>query len=242
MGLSLALTLQTSTHWWQIYTCPTCSSPLQMYPNSKIPSSLVALLLWATSNTMAQQAKEKGKASKTILWTIIGHLRTQASTLVAQLRKLHPTGLAKLMVTGKESPKEQRKITTGKTKSPSRQGPGTRKKRSHPLPKERGRSVYQSSARRIIKSREHTWACNMLQSVQVFHALGKKPRKKTRMSSFRVVQNTGSIAELRPHPAITWQLDISHDRKVAPRAQRALLERSVRFHASTTTPHQGSSN
>ncbi|XP_008843118.2 uncharacterized protein C2orf78-like [Nannospalax galili] len=68
------------------------------------------------------------------------------------------------------------------------------------------------------KPRTHL-GMHMLESVQVFHALGNKTNRKTGLSSSRAVGNPGRAKELRPCPAVSSQLGIPHERKGPEKTQ-----------------------
>ena len=80
------------------------------------------------------------------------------------------------------------------------------------------RTPLELSKESIKKPRTHL-GMHMLESVQVFQALGKKNDRKTRPSASQAVQMSGSTTELRPCPASTSQLGIPHEGKGPEKTQ-----------------------
>uniref|UniRef100_A0A8C9PFW0 DUF4629 domain-containing protein n=1 Tax=Spermophilus dauricus TaxID=99837 RepID=A0A8C9PFW0_SPEDA len=60
----------------------------------------------------------------------------------------------------------------------------------------------------------------MLESVQVFHALGKKNDKKTGISSSRALGNSGSTQDRRPCPAMKPRLEVKDPEKTQVKSQK----------------------
>nr|XP_026270183.1 uncharacterized protein C2orf78-like [Urocitellus parryii] len=61
---------------------------------------------------------------------------------------------------------------------------------------------------------------HMLESVQVFHALGKKNDKKTGISSSRALGNSGSTKDPRPCPAMKPWLEVKDPEKTQVKSQK----------------------
>ncbi|XP_029413753.1 uncharacterized protein C2orf78-like [Nannospalax galili] len=84
--------------------------------------------------------------------------------------------------------------------------------------RKRKRNPPELSKESFKKPRTHL-STHMLESVQVFDALGKRSDRKARLSTSSAVENCGSTTELRPCPAITSQLGIPCEGKVPGKTQ-----------------------
>ncbi|KAM4828566.1 uncharacterized protein RHO17_025604 [Thomomys bottae] len=80
--------------------------------------------------------------------------------------------------------------------------------------KEKNKRNYPEPCQQIVKKPRSNLAMHMMESVQVFHALGEKSGKKPGLTSFRAMGNVSNYEETKFSPAIQSRLDSESPKKV----------------------------
>ncbi|XP_036118313.1 uncharacterized protein C2orf78 homolog [Molossus molossus] len=133
-------------------------------------------------------------------------------------QKAAPRRISKAKSHGQEKPKRTNK--NNKKAEESKQSGNKVKVEEKPMiPKMKWKKNQPELTQETFKKPRSCLGMHMLESVQVFHALGKKTDKKTELSSSRALRNANNPKELRPPMAIKRWLDTSREDKSPEKTQ-----------------------
>ncbi|KAF6320894.1 hypothetical protein mRhiFer1_001859 [Rhinolophus ferrumequinum] len=134
-------------------------------------------------------------------------------------KKVASSRIGKTKSHGQEKSRKTRENNSKKTEESKQSGNRVKAEEKPIIPKmKRKKNQPELSQETFIKPRS-CLGMHMLESVQVFHALGKKSDKKTGLSSSRALGNSSNPKGPRPSPALKRWLDTSHEEKGPEKTQ-----------------------
>nr|KAF6328572.1 hypothetical protein mPipKuh1_001821 [Pipistrellus kuhlii] len=122
-------------------------------------------------------------------------------------QKTAPSRTSKTKSHGQEKSKRTKEYNARKTEENKQSGNNIKAEEKPTIPKMKRRKNQPELIQETFKKPRSSLGMHMLESVQVFHALGKKPDKKTEHSSSRALGNSSNPKGPQPSLAIKKWLD-----------------------------------
>lgn len=114
---------------------------------------------------------------------------------------------------GQEKTKRTREKKPKKAEESKQSGNKVKAEEKPTIPKMKRKKNQPEFSQETFKKPRSCLGMHMLESVQVFHALGKKSDKKTGLSSSRALVNSSKLRDAQPSPAIKPWLDTPREGK-----------------------------
>lgn len=114
---------------------------------------------------------------------------------------------------GQEKTKRTRENNPKKAEESKQSGNKVKAEEKPTIPKMKRKKNQPELSQETFKKPRSCLGMHMLESVQVFHALGKKSDKKTGLSSSRALVNSSNLKDAQPSPAIKPWLDTPREGK-----------------------------
>ncbi|KAG3266971.1 hypothetical protein H1C71_034391 [Ictidomys tridecemlineatus] len=121
---------------------------------------------------------------------------------------------------GQEKNKRSRENSSKKAEERKQAGKTLKAEEKPTAPKTKRKRNQPELCQETFKKPRSCLGMHMLESVQVFHALGKKNDKKTGISSSRALGNSGSTKDPRPCPAMKPWLEVKDPEKTQVKSQK----------------------
>ncbi|MBZ3890272.1 hypothetical protein SUZIE_207125 [Sciurus carolinensis] len=138
----------------------------------------------------------------------------------SKVLKASPSRNSKAKVHGQEKPKRSRENNSKKAEESKQAGNKVKAEEKPMVPKAKRKRNQPELSQETFKKPRSYLGMHMLESVQVFHALGKKNDKNPGLSSSRALGNSSSNKDPRPCPARKPWLQVKGPEKTQVRAQK----------------------
>uniref|UniRef100_A0A8D2DSQ5 DUF4629 domain-containing protein n=1 Tax=Sciurus vulgaris TaxID=55149 RepID=A0A8D2DSQ5_SCIVU len=150
-------------------------------------------------------------------------LRAPVNTVMhsnSKAKKVASSRKSKAKDHGQEKRKRSRENNSKKAEDCKQAGNKAKTEEKPMVPKAKRKRIQPELSHETFKKPRSYLGMHMLESVQVFHALGKKNDRKTGFSSSRALGNSSSTKEPRPCPAREPWLQVKGPEKTQVRAQK----------------------
>ncbi|XP_064227058.1 uncharacterized protein C2orf78-like [Aotus nancymaae] len=120
---------------------------------------------------------------------------------------------------GQEKAKRSRENSSRKPEDSKQSGTKVKAEEKQAIPNMKRKKIQPELSQQIIKKPRNSLATRMLESVQVFHALGKKTDKKTGLSSSQTLGSSNNTQNTRPFSALKPWRDTRREMKGLEKTQ-----------------------